>query len=115
VIVSTDPPAGTSVPRDQPIAVVVTESLPSLTVPSVTGLLQATATKALSDSQLTVSVRSQTVPYDDARAGRVIAQSIPAGTAVNSGTKLQLTVAAAAAPPTTTTTTVVGATTTTTG
>lgn len=115
VIVSTDPPAGTSVPRDQPINVVVTESLPSLTVPSVTGLLQASATKALSDSQLTVSIRSQSVPYDDARAGRVIAQSIPAGTAIAAGTKLQLTVAAAAAPPTTTTTTVVGATTTTTG
>lgn len=115
VIVSTDPPAGTSVPRDQPIAVVVTESLPSLTVPSVTGLLQATATKALVDSQLTVSVRTQSVPYDDARAGRVIAQSIPAGTAITAGTKLQLTVAAAAAPPVTTTTTVPGATTTTTG
>lgn len=114
VIVSTDPPAGTSVPRDQPIAVVVTESPTGLSVPSVTGLLQATATKALSGSQLSVSVRNQGVAYDDARAGRVIAQSIPAGTAIAAGTKLQLTVAVAAAPPTTTTTTVPGATTTTT-
>ena len=111
VIVSTDPAAGASVPRSYPIAVVVTEAAPSLKVPSVTGLLQATATEALSDSQLSVSVRSQTVPYGDSRSGRVIAQSIPAGTAVGIGTQLQLTVAAAAPPPTTTT--VPGVTTTT--
>lgn len=112
VIISTDPPAGSSVPRSYPVAVVVTESAPSLKVPSVTGLLQATATEALTDSQLTVSTRSQTVPYGDSRGGRVIAQSIPAGTAVAIGTQLQITVAVAAAPPTTTTT-VPGATTTT--
>jgi beta-lactam-binding protein with PASTA domain len=102
VIVSTDPPAGASIPRDYPVDVVVTASQPSITVPSVTGLLQAAATKALSGSELSVSVRTQTVPYGDARAGRVIAQSIPAGTSVAVGTPLQLTVAAAAPPPTTT-------------
>ncbi len=112
VIVSTDPPAGASVPRSYPVAVVVTEAAPSLKVPSVTGLLQATATEALSDSQLTVSTRSQSVPYGDSRGGRVIAQSIPAGTPVGIGTQLQITVGVAAAPPTTTTT-VPGATTTT--
>ena len=104
VVVSTDPPAGASIPRDYPVNAVVTEAAPSLTVPSVTGLLQATATKALSSSQLTVSVRNQSVPYGDARSGRVIAQSLPAGTPVTIGTPLQLTVAVAAAPPTTTTT-----------
>lgn len=103
VVVSTDPPAGSSVPRDQPVAVVVTESAPVSRVPSVTGLLQATATRALSSSGLVVSVRTQTVPFDDSRAGRVIGQSVPAGTPYISGTLLQLTVAAAAPPPTTTT------------
>ncbi|UDY34243.1 Stk1 family PASTA domain-containing Ser/Thr kinase [Dermatobacter hominis] len=103
VIVSTDPPAGASIPRDYPVNAVVTEAAPSLTVPSVTGLLQATATKALSSSQLAVSVRNQSVAFDDARAGRVIAQSIPPGTPVSIGTPLQLTVAVAAPPPTTTT------------
>jgi serine/threonine-protein kinase len=102
VVVSTDPPAGASIPRDYPVNAVVTEAAPSLTVPSVTGLLQATATKALSSSQLAVSIRNQSVPFDDARAGRVIAQSLPAGTPVGIGTPLQLTVAVAAAPPTTT-------------
>lgn len=111
VIVSTDPPAGTAIPRDHPVAVVVTESVPSLTAPSVTGLLKSSAAEALADSQLSVSYRNQTVPFDDSRAGRVIAQSIPAGTAVSPGTPFQLIVAVAAAPPTTTT--VPGATTTT--
>ncbi|MBS1838518.1 MAG: PASTA domain-containing protein [Actinobacteria bacterium] len=44
------------------------------------------------------------MPYGDARAGRVIAQSIPAGTSVPSGIPLQLTVAVALPAPTTTTT-----------
>ena len=102
VIVSTDPPAGASIPRDYPVSAVVTEAAPSLTVPSVTGLLQATATKALESSRLTVSVRSQSVPFDDARAGRVIAQSLPAGTPVAIGTPRQPPGAGAAPPPPTT-------------
>ncbi|MBS1837972.1 MAG: PASTA domain-containing protein, partial [Actinobacteria bacterium] len=48
VIVSTDPGAGTSVPRGFPVAVVVTPDGPNLTVPSVTGLLSSSATSALS-------------------------------------------------------------------
>lgn len=104
VIVSTDPAAGVSVPRGYPVAVVVTPDGPSLTVPSVTGLLGSSATSALSGKGFTVSTRSQTVPYGDPRADRVIAQSIPAGTTVTSGISLQLTVAVALPPPTTTTT-----------
>lgn len=111
VVVSTDPPAGSAVPRDQPVDVVVTESAPSLKAPSVTGLLRSSAAEALADSPLVISYRNQTVAFDDSRSGRVIAQSIPAGTPVSPGMQLQLTVAVAAAPPTTTT--VPGATTTT--
>ncbi|HNH96513.1 MAG TPA: PASTA domain-containing protein, partial [Microthrixaceae bacterium] len=107
----TDPPAGSAVPRDQPVDVVVTESAPSLIAPSVTGLLRSSAAEALADSPLVISYRNQTVAFDDSRSGRVIAQSIPAGTPVSPGMQLQLTVAVAAAPPTTTT--VPGATTTT--
>lgn len=103
VILSTDPPAGASAPPGTPVAVTVTEAAPELVVPSVTGLLQASARTALADSGLVVMTWSQTVPFDDARAGRVIAQSVPAGTTVSSGTPLQLTIAVAAAPPTTTT------------
>lgn len=103
VIVSTDPAGGTSVARGYPVAVVVTPDGPTLTVPSVTGLLSASATSALSGSGFTVSTRSQTVPFGDARSGRVIGQSIPAGTAAAAGTPLQLVVAVAAPPPTTTT------------
>jgi len=103
VVVSTDPPAGTAVPPGTPVAVTVTESTPALVVPSVTGLLQASARTALADSGLVVSTWSQTVPYGDARAGRVIAQSVPAGTPVSTGMPIQLTVAVAEAPPTTTT------------
>lgn len=103
VIVSTTPGGGTAVPRGTPVAVVVTPDGPTLTVPSVTGLLSASATSALSGSGFTVTTWSQTVPFDDARAGRVIAQSIPAGTTVVAGLPLQLTVGVAAPPPTTTT------------
>lgn len=104
VIVSTDPPAGASVSRGFPIAVVVTPDGPDVTVPSVTGLLSSSATSALSGKGFVVSTRSQSVPYGDARAGRVIAQSVPAGSSVVAGLPLQLTVAVAQAPPTTTTT-----------
>lgn len=112
VIVSTDPAGGTSVPRDQPVAVVVTPSGPTVVVPSVTGLLSASATEALSGAGFVVSVRNQAVPAGDSRGGRVIAQSIPAGTLVAGGLPLQLTVAVAPSPPTTTTTTAPQATTT---
>ena len=105
VIVSTDPAGGTAVPRGYPVAVVVTPDATPSTVPSVTGLLTASATTALSGKGFTVSYWNQAVPYDDARAGRVIAQSIPAGTAVMPGMQLQLTVAVALPPPPTTTTT----------
>ena len=47
-----------------------------------------------------------TVPAGDARAGRVVSQSLPGGTPVAAGTPVQLVVGVAAAPPTTTTTTV---------
>jgi serine/threonine-protein kinase len=104
VILSTDPAPGASVPRDFPVNVVVSGSPATLTVPSVTGLLQASATSILSGQPFTVSVRSQAVPAGDPRAGRVISQSIPAGTAVEAATPLQLTVGVEPPPPVTTTT-----------
>ena len=80
VVVSTDPPAGSAVPRDQPVDVVVTESAPSLMPHSVTGLLGRRPPRRFADSPLVISYRNQTVAFDDSRSGRVIAQSIPAGT-----------------------------------
>lgn len=104
VILSTDPAGGASVPRGFPVAVVVTPNVQTARVPSVVGLLSSSVGTALSGKGFVVSTRSQTVPFDDPRAGRVIAQSIPAGTAVTGTLPLQLTVAVAAPPPPTTTT-----------
>jgi serine/threonine-protein kinase len=114
VVLSTDPVPGSSVPRDFPIDVVISAPPASLTVPSVTGLLQASAKSILQPMPFTVSYRSRTVPYGDARAGRILSQSIPPGTTVDPQTPLQLVVGVAAAPPTTTTTVPVGPTTPTT-
>lgn len=111
-IVSTDPPAGAAVARDFPVDVVVSGTPDTLTVPPVTGLLQASATSVLGTGSFQVSIRSEAVAPGDARAGRVLSQSLPPGTAVEPGTPLQLVVAVEVAPPTTTTTTVPGATTT---
>jgi beta-lactam-binding protein with PASTA domain len=110
IILSTNPPGGSAVARDYPVDVVVSGSPATLTVPPVAGLLQASATSILTQASLTPSVRPTSVPAGDPRAGRVVSQSLPAGTAVATGTPVQLVVGVAAAPPTTTTT-VPGATT----
>jgi serine/threonine-protein kinase len=112
IVLSTDPVPGTAVPRASPVNVVVSGPPETLTVPSVTGLLQASASSIVSGAQLSPSIRNQTVPAGDARAGRVISQSLPGGTPVAAGTPLQLVVGVAAAPPTTTTTVAPAATTT---
>ncbi len=104
VVLSTNPAPGASVPRDFPIDVVVSAPPASLTVPPVTGLLQASARTVLQPLPFQVTYRNRTVPYGDARAGRVLTQSIPAGTKVEPNTPLQLEVGVAAPPPTTTTT-----------
>lgn len=112
IVLSTDPVPGTAVPRASPVNVVVSGPPETLTVPSVTGLLQASASSIVSGAQLSPSIRNQTVPAGDARAGRVISQSLPGGTPVAAGTPLQLVVGVEAAPPTTTTTVAPAATTT---
>lgn len=108
LIASTDPPAGAAAARDFPVNVVVTGAPPTLTVPPVTGLLQASATSVLGSGSFQVSIRSQTVPAGDPRAGRVISQSLPPGTVVTPPIPLQLVVGVEAVPPSTTTTTVPG-------
>lgn len=98
-VVSVDPPAGTELPRDQPIRVVIGRGPADQFVPDVVGLSDSAARSVLSSVGLQARVRTQSVPAGDRRAGRVIAQTPIAGTTPDSRGPITLTVGVAAAPP----------------
>lgn len=105
LVLSSDPPAGTEVPRGEPVDVVVTGPAETIVVPSVVGLQRSSAATVVKDADLGIRVREQLLADGDTRIGRVLSQSLPAGTKVASGTTLQVVVGVAPAPPATTTTT----------
>ncbi|MFZ4517449.1 MAG: PASTA domain-containing protein [Microthrixaceae bacterium] len=101
VVLATDPPPGTPLPPRTPVAVTVSAPAPTLTAPSLVGLLQATAERVV-PSELPLSARGRQLAPDDTRAGRVLEQSVPAGTPVAPGTPIQVVVGVAPPPPPTT-------------
>ncbi len=105
IVLAADPPPGTQLPPRTPVAVTVSAAVPTLTAPSLVGLLQSTAEKVV-PSELPLSVRTRLLAADDGRAGRVLEQSLPAGTPVVPGTPIQVVVGVAPPPPPTTASTV---------
>lgn len=77
-VVSTDPAAGTQVPHDSAVALVVSKGRQPATVPDVTGQGQEEATTALQEAGLGVS-GAQQVYSDDVPAGHVVSTSPAAG------------------------------------
>lgn len=104
-VISIAPAPGTSVPRGSTVDLVVAGTRALVAMPSVLGLLQATAQEALADSAVEPVFRVVALAPGDSRSGRVIRQGVEAGADVPAGTVVEILVGRAPPPPTTTTTT----------
>jgi eukaryotic-like serine/threonine-protein kinase len=105
------PGPGELVAKGSDVLIVVSDGPEPVTVPAVVGRTQAQATNTLTEQGLVPSVSFVDVAAGSPDDGRVVAQSLPAGTKVDPGTGITITVGRAVAPvttvpPTTTTTTV---------
>jgi serine/threonine-protein kinase len=92
-VLSTDPAAGAQVPREMPVKLTVTGPPPTSTVPSMTGLLQASAESVAKSAGVTLDEVTKSVPTGDPTAGRVVAQGVPPYADVATGSKVQITIA----------------------
>ncbi|PPK94269.1 serine/threonine-protein kinase [Kineococcus xinjiangensis] len=94
-VVFTDPRRGTQVARGESVVLYIASG--RVEVPDVVNQQEAAASTALQERRLTVRV--ETEETDDAEPGTVIEQSVDAGTTVDVGTSVTLTVARASEEP----------------
>ena len=104
-VIRTDPPAASKIKEGARVTVVVSDGLPKFEMPDVRNLDEATASAQLTGKGLVVSVETTPVGADDARAGKVIQQSVNPGAQVRKGAAVRLTIGKAPPPTTTSTTT----------
>ena len=90
-IISITPAAGTSVKRDTPVALVVSQGLPPVKVPNVVGSSRAAAESALKNKNLTAKVTSEQFSESVAK-GAVISQSPAAGKSVDQRSTVSLVI-----------------------
>ncbi len=83
-VIGTDPPSGTSVPRDSPVAVLVSQGPQLVAVPNEVGQSVDTASQELRAAGLVPNVQNF------GPGGRVRAQDPPAGTMVKRGSSVTL-------------------------
>jgi serine/threonine-protein kinase len=100
-VISTSPAAGTQAPRGSTVNMNVSTGPEQVSVPNVVGKSQADATSILTAAAF--DVRVVQVPSSASNMGKVIAQAPLAGTNVNKGTQVAITVGTG--PGTTSTTT----------
>jgi beta-lactam-binding protein with PASTA domain/tRNA A-37 threonylcarbamoyl transferase component Bud32 len=100
---ATQPAAGSKVPRNSTVNLIVSSGPCNVVVQSVIGDDQGTATSALQAQNLTVTA-VQTSTCDPSQNGNVTDQSPSGGTQVTLPTTVTITVCNSASPPTTTTT-----------
>jgi serine/threonine-protein kinase len=98
------PGPGEFVPKGSDVLIIVSNGPEPITVPAVVGRTQAQATNTLTEQGLVPNVAFVDVAAGSPDDGRVIAQSLPAGSQVDPGTAITITVGKAVAPVTTTTT-----------
>lgn len=90
IILSQDPGAGSMAAEGDRIDVVIAEALAGIEIPKVTGKSVAEATAALKSAGL--SYRTEDVFSADVATGKVVAQSPQAGTRVQKGAEVALSV-----------------------
>jgi beta-lactam-binding protein with PASTA domain len=93
LVLSIDPAAGAQVPREMPVKLTVTGPPPTSTVPSMTGLLQASAESLAKTAGVHLDEVTKPVPTGNPTAGRVVAQGVPPYAEVPSGSNVQITIA----------------------
>jgi len=102
-VIRTDPPAGTTLPKDSTVNLVVSSGPPTAEVPSVVGLTQDTATNQLESRGFVVNVETVDV-IDPTQDGVVQSQDPASGTQATQGSTVTITVGQFVAEETTTTT-----------
>jgi beta-lactam-binding protein with PASTA domain len=102
-VISTSPAAGTQAPRGSTVTMNVSTGPEQVSVPNVVGKTQDDATSTLTDAAF--DVRVVQVPSSASNLGKVIAQTPLAGTMVNRGTQVTITVGTGPGTTTTSTTT----------
>lgn len=90
-----DPSASTQLPVDTAAPGTLTD------MPLVTGLVRAVAEELLAEHGLVAETSAQDLPYGSPSDGRVLSQSVPAGTQVQAGSTVSLVVGRASAAATT--------------
>ena len=86
-VIGTEPKAGTQVPKDSTVILIVSSGPEKVSVPNLVGMTEAQAEKALKDAGLVGEKKEQTVTDED-DDGRVVDQDPDAGTKVNKGSKV---------------------------
>ena len=89
LVITQDPPAGTSVEPGQTVELTVSKGAAGFEMPDVVGMTETEAKAALSAKGLSVSV---TYEYSTTSKGTVLRQSIESGTTVTKGTTVTITV-----------------------
>jgi serine/threonine-protein kinase len=95
------PGPGELVPKGSDVLIIVSNGPEPVRVPAVVGRTQAQATNTLTEQGLVPSAVFVDVPAGSPDDGRVVAQSLPAGSQVDPGTAITITVGRAVAPVTT--------------
>lgn len=95
-VISQDPPAGTQAQRGSTVVLTVSSGPAAVSVPALINISQAAATQQLTDLGLQTSVvQASSTVY---RKGRVSAQDPAAGTSVQKGDTVQITVSTGPPP-----------------
>ncbi|HEY4410393.1 MAG TPA: PASTA domain-containing protein, partial [Acidimicrobiia bacterium] len=90
-VIGTNPPAGTSVPKNSKVQLIISTGPEQIRVPNVVGLSKADATTELQNAGFTVITRDVTV-LDPNSAGRVIAQSPQQDSKATKGSSVTISV-----------------------
>jgi serine/threonine-protein kinase len=90
-VISTNPPAGTSVPKGAKVQLIVSSGKEQVRIPNVVGLSKSDATTELQNAGFSVIVREVT-SLDPNNAGRVIAQSPSADSKASKGSAVTISV-----------------------
>ena len=98
-VVGTDPPAGTVLPRDTSVNLVVSSGPPPVALPKVAGMTQTAAAAELSKLGLIIGEVTQTGAVADPLDGVVLSQNPEPGAQVRAGDVVTVTVRRAAVPP----------------
>ena len=98
-VIRTEPAIGAETPAGSAITVFVSTGGNKIAVPQTEGLTEADALSLLATSGLTPEIKYQDVPINDLNNGKVITQGTNAGTLVDPGFIIRLTIGRAVTTP----------------